>query len=184
MMSEIKTLHGTIQIIEKDIQIPKKNGGTYPGSRLTFLGPNGTQSNQAFHQVGLSKNAELAADINALEVGDDVIFTYSLNDRGFRDFKSIKKSDGTIPVEATTTSTSTKKSVNNDYTTGAIKGNSVTNAVNIAISNGDTSLEALKSAYDLVIQLHAYAEEQGITPKEEVEAPAPVAKPTLDGDVF
>lgn len=180
-MSETKTLRGTIQIVEQDIQIPKNAGGTYPGTRITYVGPNGKSSKQAFHQVGLSKNPSLASDISALNAGDNVIFTYSINDKGFRDFVSIKLDDGTVqaaPVKSSPARQTGTKS-NSDYATGAIKGNSVTNAVNIAIANGDTSLDSLKSAYELVISLHAYAEERGIEAKKEE-----VAKPAADGDAF
>lgn len=122
---------------------------------------------------GLRKNKDVVE-------GSDVLILYETTQYGNNIVKdgikptSVNTSDTTKSTNTGTLSNAgpfkiASGSFNN--TLGQIKGNSVTNAVNLAIRNkasGKVTLENLTEAFDLVLQLHKYAESVDI--KEAISA--------------
>lgn len=162
-MSDLQYRTVTLTTIERDIQIPKRTGGSYPGTRLGYRGFNGEPKDQCFHSKSLEINQALAADVAGLTAGMEVTFVYAKNEKGFNDFKAIKQGrvaateGGITPVAAASTGYS--RPASNDYTTGAIKGNTVTNAIHLATAlYGKPTQAQLSAAADMVLELHAYVE--------------------------
>ena len=84
----------TVVSVEIDIQVAKKDGGTYPGSRLTYRTQEGKIQEQAFHMNALKFNAPLKASLTALVAGDSITIEKEKNKNDFWEVKSITKSDG------------------------------------------------------------------------------------------
>ena len=165
-MSDLQTLVGTIAFVERNIQVPKRTGGSYPGTIVTYQTASGMRNTQAFTTKTLEFNQELAADIEALLPGQEVTFCWRKNDKGFKDYVSIKQGASAAPTTqgSTATTSYSSRSGGNDYTTGAIKGNTVTNAIHLAVARHGAKVtnDQLIAAADDVLYLHAYVESKDV----------------------
>lgn len=63
----------TVVNVELDIEIEKKDGGVYPGARLTYRGQDGQIADQAFHNNVFKFNAPLKKKLASLKSGDVII---------------------------------------------------------------------------------------------------------------
>lgn len=63
---------GIVVTIEMGIEVPKKGGGVYPGSRLTYRDSTGTIRQQAFHQNTFKFNKALQTQLSNLSSGDSI----------------------------------------------------------------------------------------------------------------
>lgn len=63
---------GTVVTMEIGIEVPKKGGGFYPGSRLTYRDSSGTIRKQAFHQNTFKFNKGLLTQLSNLSSGDEI----------------------------------------------------------------------------------------------------------------
>jgi len=80
--------------VEMDVDIAKKDGGSYPGARLMYRDEAGQLKEQAFHQNTFKFNAPLKVQLSNLTVGDDVIITKEKKG-DFWNVMSISKDTGT-----------------------------------------------------------------------------------------
>lgn len=63
----------TVVNVELDIEIEKKDGGVYPGSRLTYRGQDGKIADQAFHNNTFKFNAPLKKTLASLKHGESIV---------------------------------------------------------------------------------------------------------------
>ena len=64
---------GKVVTVEMNIEIQKKDGSVYPGSRLTFRDANGKIQEQAMHANVLKFNPSIKAVLPTLNPGDDIV---------------------------------------------------------------------------------------------------------------
>jgi hypothetical protein len=64
---------GIVVSVEFDVLIAKKDGGNYPGSRLSYRDENGKLVEQAFHNNALKFNPTLKEQLKKVSVGDSII---------------------------------------------------------------------------------------------------------------
>jgi len=65
-------INGTVVSVEIDVNVAKKDGGNYPGSRLTYRDSTGKICEQAFHNNAFKFNAPLKTSLVSLVVGDNI----------------------------------------------------------------------------------------------------------------
>lgn len=63
-------LNATVITVELDVEIEKKDGGVYPGARLTYRGQDGKIVDQCFHNNTFKYNAALKKTLATLKQGD------------------------------------------------------------------------------------------------------------------
>ena len=82
---------GQVVSVELDTQVAKKDGGTYPGARLTYRDSSGKIAEQAFHQNTFKFKAPLKASLASLSPGDNIEIEKEKNANGFWEVQSISK---------------------------------------------------------------------------------------------
>lgn len=65
-------VNGTVVTVDIDVEIPKKDGGVYPGSRLTYRDSTGALKEQAFHTNSFKFNKTLKVSLGNLQAGDAI----------------------------------------------------------------------------------------------------------------
>lgn len=65
-------LNATVITVELDVEIEKKDGGVYPGARLTYRGQDGKIVDQCFHNNTFKYNAALKKTLATLKQGDAI----------------------------------------------------------------------------------------------------------------
>lgn len=135
-------LTGTVVSVDKDVEIEKNGGGTYPGTRLAYRDAQGALKEQAWHQNGLKYNHAVRNSLDELQAGDKFTMTKEKNDKGFWDVKSLIKGIAeATPKQAGNSYTPSKNNTGGggnwptseerkETQTHIIRQNSVTNAVN------------------------------------------------------
>lgn len=68
-------VNGVVISAELDVQVAKKDGGSYPGARLAYRDDTGTMREQNFHNNTFKFNAPLKAQIGNLKAGDKIVIT-------------------------------------------------------------------------------------------------------------
>jgi len=127
----------------------------------------GKENVKNIFQAALAKNQDLANDLKELKQGDKVDIEVQKNDKGFNDIIRIKKGG-----DARFVPTTSKAGKNDDYVKGAIKGNTVSNAVLLATHNRagfQVSFEDLVEAADMVLKLHGHLEAMDIDTKMKAD---------------
>ena len=159
----------TLLKVELGIQVPKFGGGTYPGAQLTY------EMGDKLVRKGIHEKAQgggLAEDLKKLKAGDTVIIVQELIEKDGKKFNNIKRilpEGSAIPAGLQTVEDLTQKQIDVAYggqsnfvskktggydVQGAIKGNAVTNGVQIAISQKDTSLANIVKQARIVLEAH------------------------------
>ena len=131
---------GTVVSVDKDVDIAKKDGGSYVGTRFSYRTQDGKLQEQAWHQQGLKFNHAVRNSLDELQAGDKFTMTKEKNDKGFWDVKSLIK--GVVAAKEVPAQTYNKPASNNNggnwptaeerqaTQTHIIRQNCVTNAVN------------------------------------------------------
>jgi hypothetical protein len=169
MSDEINTLNVKVISIDLDTEIEKKDGGTYRGAQVIFT-VGGKPGTKAVTQKGLEFNPELKKDLKSFKTpGEAVLILERKN--GFNNLKRLVTPDN-IPTNISSTRKSpavtvTSKSSGGYDVQGAIKGNAVTNGVQIAISQGDTSLANIVKNAKIVLEAHKVLDNAVEEVKEE-----------------
>lgn len=132
---------GTVVAVDKNVEIEKKDGGTYPGTRLSYRTQEGKLQEQAWHENGLKFNHAVRNSLDELQAGEKFTMTKEKNDKGFWEVKTLIKG---VVEAAPQQGKSYTPSKNNsggggnwptseerkETQTHIIRQNSVTNAVN------------------------------------------------------
>lgn len=66
-------VNGVVVSVEIDVQVAKKDGGSYPGSRLSYRDDSGKLTEQAFHNNAFKFNAALKNSLQSLKPGDKIV---------------------------------------------------------------------------------------------------------------
>lgn len=124
---------GIVISVDVDVQIPKKNGGTYPGTQLIYKNKKGEIKNKAFHSNVLKFNEELKKALDNLGPGEHFIMTQE-KEGEFWNVKSLVKIDGS--QVASNNTTNIKGGVMDDNRQALIvRQNVLGHAVNILTKN-------------------------------------------------
>ena len=85
---ETKAINGKVVEVLNNTQVPKKDGGTYPGTLLTFrnLDFGGKIEERGFHENSFKFNGALKASLETLQSGEE--FTMLMEKKG--DFWNVK----------------------------------------------------------------------------------------------
>lgn len=154
-MSDITTFVVDLLSVAKNVDIEKKDGGTYKGTVISYMS-NGKAMTKSLHANATKFNPELASDLNTVQPGKVRMILKEKD--GFKNLIRLTNDLDTtvegapISPKATTTVTANTKSSYDPM--GPIKGNSITNGVNIAISMGDTSFSNILKQAKLVLSVH------------------------------
>lgn len=105
-------LTGTVVSVDKNVDIEKKDGGTYPGSRLSYRTQDGKLQEQAWHENGLKYNHAVRNSLDELTAGDKFTMTKEKNDKGFWEVKSLIKGVAEQPKQAGNSYTPSNNSSN------------------------------------------------------------------------
>jgi hypothetical protein len=65
-------INGTVVSMEANVQVTKKDGGQYPGYRLSYRDDTGSLKEQAFHVNTFKFNAPLKGQLEALSPGETI----------------------------------------------------------------------------------------------------------------
>lgn len=172
-------VNGTVVSVELDVEINKKDGGSYVGARLTYRDGNGKINEQAFHNNTFKFNAPLKTSLANLKAGDAIEINKEKNKNDFWEVKSISKVAGGATTSASTASPNA--SPKSTYETAEerakkqvyiIRQSSVASAVSLYTAFGKG-----KSVDDVILiakQLEAYVLDTGTTEADEI--------PELSGD--
>lgn len=68
-------VNGTVVTTDIDVNIAKKDGGTYPGSRVSYRDETGKLVEQAFHNNAFKFNPSLKNIVTSLKPGDNISIT-------------------------------------------------------------------------------------------------------------
>lgn len=142
---------GQVISVDVDVQVNKKDGGTYPGSRLTYRDSSGKVAEQAFHQNVFRFNGALKATLTTLKAGDSICITKEKKGE-FWNVVSIEKTATTTiqetqPVSSGSTPTTDMRQL---Y---IIRQSSLGHAVSLLAANGgkkNTTLEVIEVADQFV----------------------------------
>ncbi len=189
MSGETNTLNVKVLSIDLNVEIEKKDGGTYQGASIVFtLG--GKPGVKNIHSKVLSNLPELQKDLQSFKTPGEGVLVMEKKD-GFNNLKRLV-TPANVPAEVKTTTTAKASTgyAYKDNTAGQIKGNSITNGVNIAISQGDTSLANIVKQARLVLEAHkaldgAKTEEETVAtevPKVTAKKKPAVVEEDLDAD--
>jgi len=99
---------GVVISIEVDVQVAKKDGGSYPGSRLTYRTEEGKIQDQAFHNNAFKFNAGLKTQLTNLVAGQTISID-KVKDGDFWKVNSILPWEKTENAAPTYTSAGTAK---------------------------------------------------------------------------
>lgn len=130
--------------------------------QLTYVTDKGANSKAYIAVSHVLKSSDLKTLVQTAREGDDIILTFSKTPEGKIDqLKTVVK--GRLEKAPNNsfkagTFTGTKKTPYVDNTVGMIKGNAVTNAVNLAIADQDLTELNLRKNLLKVLNLHGYAE--------------------------
>lgn len=137
---------GTVVSVEKNVDIEKKDGGTYPGSRLSFRSKDGKLQEQAWHENALKYNHAVRNSLDELEAGEKFTMTKEKNDKGYWEVKTLIKGVVEQPQQGKSYTPSKNNSggggnwptseERKETQTHIIRQNCVTNAVNFVSSTG------------------------------------------------
>lgn len=145
------TINGTVTSITQ-ITTP------FQATQVTYTTTNGKEARAMFGSKFTT--GEQALILQNLKAGDLIQVHLKKNEKGFFNATSLKTLTE-LPTKSTTPSSTHPNTAVKPYdATGQIKGNAVTNAVQLAIARKGpkTSQSDLQSAFDDVLSLHAYAE--------------------------
>lgn len=132
--------------VEHNIEIEKKSGGVYPGSRLTYR-YDGKIQEQAFHTNSLKYNPKLGEQLKEVKAGDNVIID-KIKEGEFWKVQSITKGGETTITNETpaTKGSSAQSAPKSTYATPEeraatqvyiVRQSSLSNAVALANAIGD-----------------------------------------------
>jgi hypothetical protein len=82
---------GTVVAVDKNVEIEKKDGGTYPGTRLSYRTQEGKLQEQAWHENGLKYNHAVRNSLDEMQAGEKFTMTKEKNDKGFWEVKTLIK---------------------------------------------------------------------------------------------
>ncbi len=138
----------------------------FEATKVGYTTTNGKETTALFGSKYRTK--EIQEVLGNLEAGDLVKVVLKKNDKGFFNPSTISKLSA-LPAPKASGGGKTFQNTGNKTTTaydstGPIKGNAITNAVQLAIARhgNKVDLEDLKSAFDEIIELHTYAETKDI----------------------
>lgn len=146
---------GTVVSNEANVQVAKKDGGSYPGSRLSYRDETGALKEQAFHQMAL-KFGNLKAQLEAVKPGDVIEITKEKKGEYWNVISIVPATAGA--VQSTATKTTPSASPKSTYETPEeratkqiyiVRQSSISNAIAllaIGAKNEQSSDEALKIA--------------------------------------
>ena len=66
-------VRATVLSVEMGVQVAKKDGGTYPGSRLAYRDDSGVVKEQAFHENAFKFNSTLKAELSNCKPNDTIV---------------------------------------------------------------------------------------------------------------
>lgn len=160
MTNDTMTINGTVNSINQ-VSTP------FDGVKLVYTTVNGKETSALFGtKFTDSKAGESVKEaLSNIEEGSLVQVVLKKNTAGFFNPASIKLLDK-LPESKTQTNSFNKSGQTRTFdVTGQIKGNAVTNAVQLAIARKGpkTTLTELKEALNDVLDLHAHAETLNIT---------------------
>lgn len=61
---------GKVVAVEIDVQVPKKDGTTYPGTILRYIDSNNKSADQSWHENAFKYNKPMLSTLKQLKVGD------------------------------------------------------------------------------------------------------------------
>lgn len=93
-------VNGTVVSAEIDVEVNKKDGGSYQGARLTFRDTTGKIQEQAFHNNAFKFNAALKTSLINLKAGDTIAIEKEKNKNDFWEVKSITKTAAPVAGQA------------------------------------------------------------------------------------
>ena len=133
---------GTVVSVERDVDIPKKDGGSYVGTRLTYRDNQGSLKEQNWHPNGLKYNHAVRNSLDELEAGEKFTMTKEKGDNGMWNVKTLIKgvvASNEAPQAGKSYTPSKSNAGGGNWPTSEerketqthiIRQNSVTNAVN------------------------------------------------------
>lgn len=145
--------------VELNTQIKKKDGGTYPGARVTYE-DQGQVKSKGFHEKALEYRPELKEQIEALEDGKWYNVQMEKNDQGYWEWISI--SEG-----SETQNNKSNKPSNNNYqgnNTGVAVGHALHCASRLLAGN-DFDAETLKKTAYMVYNVSKEMQTEIDTPE-------------------
>lgn len=92
-------LNVTVVSVEQNVDIAKKDGGSYKGTRLSYRDAGGKLQEQAFHSNVLKYNPKLTEVLGKLNAGDNIVID-KIKDGDFWKVTSIIKSGDATPSPA------------------------------------------------------------------------------------
>ena len=90
-------INATVVSVENNVEITKKDGGTYQGSRLSYRGADGKLAEQAFHNNVLKFNPKVKNALDGISPGDAITIIKEKKGEFWNVTDLIK---GTAPAEA------------------------------------------------------------------------------------
>lgn len=94
-------VRGTVVSVEIDVQVAKKDGGTYPGARFSYRDESGALKEQGFHNNTFKFNGALKTQLANLNAGQKFVMEKVKNGE-FWNVTSILPEDNAAPVATTT----------------------------------------------------------------------------------
>jgi hypothetical protein len=82
---------GTVVSVERDVDIPKKDGGSYVGTRLTYRDNQGNLKEQNWHPNGLKYNHAVRNSLDEMQAGEKFTMTKEKGDNGIWNVKTLIK---------------------------------------------------------------------------------------------
>jgi len=159
----------TVLAVNRDKQIAKKDGGTYPGTELVLQSASGKPMVKALHKTILDNNKALAGVVAELQPGDVIeLITEKSKDGKFNNVKAIVKAtdddesfrvaitkhDGVQATSAGQAQTvSTFKSFKGSDNTGMQVGNALNVAGALLSGKKESSVQALEDMAMAVLRL-------------------------------
>jgi len=162
---------GTVVSVERDVDIPKKAGGSYVGTRLTYRDSQGSLKEQNWHPNGLKYNHAVRNTVEELEAGEKFTMTKEKNDKDHWDVKTLIKgvvASGEAPAKPQG-QPYTKPAGNSGgggnwptaeerkaTQTHIIRQNSITNAVNFVSQTAQKKDQTVATVLQVAAQFEAF----------------------------
>ena len=163
----INTVEGKILSVETDVELENQKGETYTGFKIIYEG-GGEVRKKVGHNNSLKFNKPLANDLKTFKAPGEGVLVMEKKD-GFNNLKRLVTPDKLVSLNLGTTATTTGKTGGYDVQ-GVIKGNAITNAVQLAIALGQTTKEGIIKLARLMLEVH----------KEIDGTPAPKMEPAAE----
>lgn len=169
-------IYGTIVTIEKDVDIQKQSGGSYPGTRIIYKDNKGNIKSKTFHEKALKYNRTLSDQIDSLVDGDSFIMEQEKNG-DFWNVTSIQKDTKQMSKQKVTNNNTASDQKNYDNSSWdnkqnlIIRQNVLGNSIKYysEIKKEDVSLEQIFITAKLMEQYVNSGEVPGIEELDNME---------------